>query len=233
MNKLCISLTALLVAGTTVLAADKKIINLPGKGGPGNGNNGVVNQNQNFKPQVINQNQNFKPQVIKTDGKKPDFPKVVDADKKKVDDNKPDFKKVNDKKLDDKKVVDGNKQVLDFKKIDFKNPDFKQLPKLNDIDKKILGDKLQNVNQQGTQNNLLKLSPKIQLNNYQQKFGVKKSFGYCYQGFDHCHWTYCCWWGPSNCYCYWCPCTTVYYYWCVPDQCWYPISYCPYGVYYW
>ncbi len=218
MNRFHCGLAAMLLLSATALAADKKVIGFGDKAlpkvGPNNGNGGVVNQD-------------FKPQVIKTDAKKVDVQKP--DDKKIINGNqKPDFKKV-----DDQKVVDGNKQVLDLKKIDFKNPDLKVLPKLNDIDKKILGDKLQNVNQQGSQNNLLKLSPKIQLNNYQLKFGMKKSFGYCYQGFDHCHWTYCCWWGDYNCYCYWCPCTTVYYYWCVPDQCWYPISYCPYGVYVW
>lgn len=210
MNKFHISLAAFLVLCTAVLAADKK------NGGPGKGSpNGVVNQN--FTPQGI------KLDAKKVDGKKLDDKKIVDGDKKG-----PDFKK-----LDDKKVVDANKQVLDIKKIDFKNPDLKNLPKLNDIDKKILGDKLQNVNQNGSQNNLLKLSPKVNVANYQLQFGLKKSFGYCYQGFDHCHWTYCCWWGPSSCYCYWCPCTLVYYYWCVPDQCWYPITFCPYGVYVW
>lgn len=227
MHKFHLGLTAMLVLGTTVMAADKKVIGLGGKSlpnlpkvgnfGQGNGNNGFANQQ-------------LKPQVVKPAGKKFDLPKFVEADQKKVvaGGKQPDFKKAADQK-----VVAGNKQVLDLKKIDFKNPDFKNLPKLNGIDKKILGEKLQNVNQQGSQNNLLKLSPKIQLNNYQLKYGMKKSFGYCYQGFDHCHWTYCCWWGPSNCYCYWCPCTCVYYYWCVPDQCWYPITFCPYGVYYW
>ena len=78
-----------------------------------------------------------------------------------------------------------------------------------------------------------KLTPKVDFKNYQCYNGLKCSFGWCFPGFDHCHWTYKCWFVDCGCYCNWCPSTCCYYYYCVPDLCWYPISYCPYGKYVW
>lgn len=63
------------------------------------------------------------------------------------------------------------------------------------------------------------------------KFGVKKSFGYCYHGIDHCHW-YCNKWSPiHNCWFYFDQSCLLWYYWCEPDLCYYPVTYLPYRTY--
>ena len=80
---------------------------------------------------------------------------------------------------------------------------------------------------------LQNLTPKYTAKDYNIKFGKKCDFGWCYKGKHHDHWTCCCWLDECGCTCYWCPCTLVWYYYCVPDNCWYPVSYCPYGVYVW
>ncbi len=51
---------------------------------------------------------------------------------------------------------------------------------------------------------------------------------HCYKG-KYCNfWNYHCWDWRYGCYLYWDPCFRSYYYWCEPDECYYPISYCPY-----
>ncbi|MGE3806448.1 MAG: hypothetical protein AB7K24_17405 [Gemmataceae bacterium] len=80
---------------------------------------------------------------------------------------------------------------------------------------------------------LFKLTPTYIQKNYHTQFGVKKPFGYCYQGYQHQHWSYKCWAPTYGCYVYWDPCLRSYYYWCVPDNCWYPVTYCPYGKFAW
>ena len=75
------------------------------------------------------------------------------------------------------------------------------------------------------------LNPKVTTTNYHLTNGVKKNFGYCYNGFNHNHWSHSCWVPHYGCNCYWCPCATAWYYWCAFDGCWYPVSYCPYGKY--
>jgi len=72
------------------------------------------------------------------------------------------------------------------------------------------------------------LHAKVVNKDYHLQFGTKYSFGYCFKGFNHCHWTYRCWYDYYGCYCYWCPCTCVWYWWCAQDGCYYPISYRPY-----
>lgn len=76
--------------------------------------------------------------------------------------------------------------------------------------------------------------PKLQAHcapNYHLQCGVKCSFGYCYKGCDHCHWSYQCYSPQYCCTIFYDPCTCCYYYWCVRDCCYYPVSYCPYGSY--
>ena len=80
---------------------------------------------------------------------------------------------------------------------------------------------------------LQNLTPKYTAKDYNLKFGKKYDFGWCYKGKYHDHWTCCCWLDECGCTCYWCPCTLVWYYYCVPDDCWYPVTYYPYGVYVW
>ena len=82
-----------------------------------------------------------------------------------------------------------------------------------------------------SQSKMQNLSPKYTGKDYHLLYGTKCSFGYCYKGFKHDHWSYCCWVDWCGCTCNYCPCTCVWFYFCVPDGCWYPISYCPYGVY--
>jgi len=109
---------------------------------------------------------------------------------------------------------------------DLKTKDPKVDPKDPKIDPKIL--KLDPKNQ-----NVQKLIPKVDCKDYQCYNGLKYSFGWCFPGHVHCHWTYQCWFVDCGCYCNWCPSTCCYYYYCVPDCCWYPVSYCPYGKYVW
>lgn len=67
--------------------------------------------------------------------------------------------------------------------------------------------------------------------NYCQNFGVKKSFGYCYVGQNHCHWQSQCYSPQYGCQIYYCPSACGWYWWCAADGCYYPVSYCPHGVY--
>ena len=77
------------------------------------------------------------------------------------------------------------------------------------------------------------LTPKYTAKDYNLKFGKKCDFGWCFKGKCHDHWTCCCYIVDYGCNCFWCPCTLVWYYYCVPDDCWYPVTYCPYTVYVW
>jgi len=81
--------------------------------------------------------------------------------------------------------------------------------------------------------NMQKLSPSNTSMNYSKQNSFQKSFGTYYKGKNCNHWTYSCWSGAYGCTCYWDPCCSAYYYFCVPDNCYYPISHCPYGVYAW
>jgi hypothetical protein len=67
--------------------------------------------------------------------------------------------------------------------------------------------------------------------NYCQNYGVKKSFGYCYVGQQHCHWQSQCYSPQYGCQVYYCPSACGWYWWCAADCCYYPVSYCPHGVY--
>jgi hypothetical protein len=66
---------------------------------------------------------------------------------------------------------------------------------------------------------------------YYQKCGIKASYGYCYKGFDHCHW-YCQKWSPKcGCWFYFDQGCNNWYYWCEQDVCYYPCTYLPYQTY--
>jgi hypothetical protein len=67
--------------------------------------------------------------------------------------------------------------------------------------------------------------------NYHVKHAVKHNFGYVYKGHSHYHWTKVIVNPTYGCRVFWCPSVSVWYYWCAPDQCFYPVSYCPYGTY--
>jgi hypothetical protein len=57
--------------------------------------------------------------------------------------------------------------------------------------------------------------------------------GHFYHGRHHDHWSYFCWDGRYGCRVYYDPGVCCYYYYCVPDDCYYPVTYCPYGRYSW
>jgi hypothetical protein len=61
--------------------------------------------------------------------------------------------------------------------------------------------------------------------------GVKFANGFLYKGKNHHHWGPIRWDLRYGCYCYWDPCVLVWYYWCEQDDCYYPVSYCPYRTY--
>jgi hypothetical protein len=60
----------------------------------------------------------------------------------------------------------------------------------------------------------------------------KQSFTH-YKGKEHYHWSKKVWFEKYGCYCYWDPYVSCYYYYCVPDDCYYPVDYCPHGKYCW
>jgi hypothetical protein len=60
---------------------------------------------------------------------------------------------------------------------------------------------------------------------------MRFSGGKFYAGREHNHWKSCYFEERSGCYLYLDPSTRDYYYWCERDDCFYPVSYCPYGTY--
>ena len=66
---------------------------------------------------------------------------------------------------------------------------------------------------------------------YCSKFGVKCSFGYCYKGFDHCHWHCRRYSDLYGCWFFYDPCCLAWYYWCETDVCYYPVTYVPYKTF--
>jgi hypothetical protein len=57
--------------------------------------------------------------------------------------------------------------------------------------------------------------------------------GHDFRGrYDH-RWERRSWDGRYGCYLYWYPAGRAWHYWCAPDACYYPVDYCPYGVYAW
>jgi hypothetical protein len=64
---------------------------------------------------------------------------------------------------------------------------------------------------------------------YHLTHGVKFDFGYIYKGFDHNHWSKIYFSNFYGCRIYHCPYTLVEYYWCAWDNCYYPVTYKPYG----
>lgn len=60
-------------------------------------------------------------------------------------------------------------------------------------------------------------------------FGVKTSYGYVFHGHNHTHWSKSHFSPVYGVTIHWCPVTMTYYYWCAWDNCFYPVSYVPYG----
>ncbi len=71
---------------------------------------------------------------------------------------------------------------------------------------------------------------------YKKPFCVKTGkcidyHGHCYHGKHFQFWSYCKWYPDYGCHLYWCPVKRVWFYWCEPYGCYYPIDFCPTGVY--
>lgn len=66
---------------------------------------------------------------------------------------------------------------------------------------------------------------------YHLTHGIKFSGGIFYKGFEHHHWSKIYWSSIYGCRIYYCPYTLVEYYWCPWDNCFYPVTYKPYGRY--
>src|SRR5438105_299283 len=64
---------------------------------------------------------------------------------------------------------------------------------------------------------------------YHLHHGTKFEHGWFYKGKEHDHWSERCYNERYGCETFYCPCTLCWYYFCVPDCCYYPVSYCPYG----
>jgi hypothetical protein len=78
-----------------------------------------------------------------------------------------------------------------------------------------------------------KLNPakSTKVKDYHLQFGTKFQQGYFYKGKNHQHWGLIRFDPRYGCDCYWDPCLLVWYYWCDRDDCFYPVSYCPYRCY--
>lgn len=79
--------------------------------------------------------------------------------------------------------------------------------------------------------NFKQLQPTYLGKDYFKKCGKLVNGFCCYPGHIHAHWSCQVWWPTVGCYLYWDPCLEVYFYYCVPDDCWYPVDYVPYGIY--
>jgi hypothetical protein len=69
--------------------------------------------------------------------------------------------------------------------------------------------------------------------NYYSTYARRSEHGYYYPGRNHYHWSYNCWDRRYGCRLYFDPGLCCYFYFCVPDDCYYPVTYCPYRVYSW
>ena len=67
--------------------------------------------------------------------------------------------------------------------------------------------------------------------NYHVLHGTPFNYGYFYKGIHHKHWSSVYYNPLYRCYVYACPYTMAEYYWCPPANCFYPMTYVPYGTY--
>src|SRR5437879_5871480 len=68
---------------------------------------------------------------------------------------------------------------------------------------------------------------------FSQSYMKTGSFGTYYCGKSCNFWSSRCYDSRYGCSLYFDPCCSSYYYFCVPDDCYYPVSYCPYRCYSW
>ena len=70
-------------------------------------------------------------------------------------------------------------------------------------------------------------------NNYVKSYGIQyKNFVY-FKSANCKFYSTKCYLTKYGCNCFWCPCYECYYYFCVPDDCYYPVTYCPYKRFSW
>jgi hypothetical protein len=62
------------------------------------------------------------------------------------------------------------------------------------------------------------------------KFSLYKGYHHVHH---HHHWAFTRYYVDYGCILYYDPDTQTFYYWCPPDNCFYPVSYCPYDKYSW
>jgi hypothetical protein len=67
--------------------------------------------------------------------------------------------------------------------------------------------------------------------NYALTHGIQFSQGILYAGKLQTHWTSSCWSPRYGCVIYFDPFCNCWYYWCQPFGCYYPVTYCPTGIY--
>jgi len=68
---------------------------------------------------------------------------------------------------------------------------------------------------------------------YHLTHGIHFAHGYYFHGRNDNHWAFHRWDARYGCDLYWDPGLACWYYWCQPDDCYYPVSYCPYNTYVW
>ena len=73
--------------------------------------------------------------------------------------------------------------------------------------------------------------PTYAVKNYHLLYGTPFKYGFFYKGNQHKHWVRVSYNPYYHCYVYVCPYTMADYYWCPPANCYYPMTYMPYGTY--
>jgi hypothetical protein len=68
--------------------------------------------------------------------------------------------------------------------------------------------------------------------NYHASYRTQYSYGYRYVK-SYSYWSHNYYSPRYGCTCYYDPYTSCTYYFCVPDNCYYPVTYCPYHCYSW
>jgi hypothetical protein len=69
--------------------------------------------------------------------------------------------------------------------------------------------------------------------NYHLTHGTRFAHGYFYRGRNHYHWESQRFDARYGCTCFYDSSCSSWYYWCQPDDCYYPVTYCPYQTYCW
>ena len=71
----------------------------------------------------------------------------------------------------------------------------------------------------------------VRVQNYHLVYGHAFKYGYWYSGWNHAHWSLIQWSPGYGCYIYFDPYCGLWFYWCAPHYRYYPVTYCPLGIY--